>query len=302
VATNAGIRVTQPGVSVPYAADYQYVFNSDWPSLAIAFETTIALSNTTTRTVIPHPLGFVPFMMCWILNNGTTIGRACIRLSYSNYGSNIWAGIDSSNIYIYGPATYNYSSPPVLVPADPTITYQVNIKLYNLDITKSVDYTLPKLPVTQNKYDPSTGIKVTKYSKSMGSNDLRDYILHSRAQSPAVLSIVANASTYSYNGTIFDWYVYRNPVSYTPYSIGYIHSTGFNLGGKPISDSMWGEIEAGSQQSIPMFRIISPGAPPADFYGCYMSGISSTNAVGDKASIVVLRDPLIIPNTLRVIY
>ena len=253
VATNAGIRVTQPGVSVPYAADYQYVFNSDWPSLAIAFEAVIQITSGTSVTVA-HSLGFFPLTMVWQLTNGVSTGRIFSPVTF-----------DKNNIYISGSV-------------DATISY--SIKCYNLDISKSVSYELPKPPVIKTRYDPSTGIKVTKYGKSMGSTDLRDYILHSRAQSPAVLVIKTQDDGTVGGGT--NSITYTNPVGYTPWVLGFISPSGNN--------SVYKCYAPGGNQSSPAFFQLGPKA------------VVWTAGITGNGSLVVLRDPLVIPTTLRVIY
>ena len=256
VATNAGIRVTQPGVSVPYAADYQYVFNSDWPSLAIAFEAVISVTANGTGQVA-HNLGFYPLTMAWYSINGISIGRF--------YGL---TSFDKTNVYI--------ANNQALSPVDVT----VSIKCYNLDISKSVSYVLQKPPVIKTKYDPSTGIKVTKYGKSMGSNDLRDYILHSRAQSPAVLTIKTQADGIVGGGT--NTITYTNPVGYTPWVLGFTSPFGNN--------SIYECRPPAGNQASPAFFQLGPTA------------VIWTAGTTGNGSLVVLRDPLVIPTTLRVVY
>lgn len=259
VATNAGIRVTQPGVSVPYAADYQYVFNSDWPSLAIAFETVYTLPANTGTATIPHGLGFYPLTMAWAMSSGSSTGRVFDLITF-----------DKTNIYI---TIQSFDA-----------RYKVNntfsFKCYNLDISKSVSYELPKPPVIKTKYDPSTGIKVTKYGKSMSSNDLRDYILHSRAQSPAVLVIKTQVDAVFTGG--HNVIQYTNPVGYTPWVLGFL---------SPFGNTAVYQCFAldGNQSSPALFQIGST----------VTAWTSGTSGIG---SIVVLRDPLVIPNTLRIVY
>jgi len=256
VATNAGIRVTQPGVSVPYAADYQYVFNSDWPSLAIAFETVVSVGPYAALTV-PHNLGFYPLTMGWTLLGGVSIGRSFAQSgNLAGPQTGLQFSFDKTNIYFS-----NY---------DASVTYGMSIKCYNIDISKSVDYTLPKFPVISTVYDPSTGIKVTKYSKSMGSTDLRDYILHSRAQSPAVLSIVHDSPSVTYT----------NPVGYTPWVLAFISNDG--------GSTYFG---------------LAPGTQQANFIFTIAGAVSSLgSATTNPCSIVVLRDPLVIAKTKQVIF
>lgn len=261
MATNsAGIRVTQIGVSDIYAADYQYVFNSDWPSLAIAFEANLSVSAGSIGEVA-HGLKFYPLTMAWFMVNGVSVGRF--------YGDTLF---DKENVYIDN--TLNSSD------------VVASIKCYNLDISVPVDYTLPKFPLVSRPYDPTTGIKVTKHGKAMSSTDLRDYILHSRAQSPAVLSI--NTVNRIYPGSEFagEHIEYTNPANYTPWVLGFAM--------KGSDPTKYKAFPPGGNQSFPAFVQI----------GATSYILPANTGTGDltDGSLVVLRDPLIAPNTKEVIY
>ena len=255
VATNAGIRVTQPGVSVPYAADYQYVFNSDWPSLAIAFEAVVTVTGTYGTATVAHNLGFVPFIQVWDYTGGTNNGRVGIAISTL---------FDKTNINL----TNNTASDIVC-----------SIKCYNFDITIAKDYALPKYPIIKTKYDPSTGIKVSKYGKSIGSTDLRDFILHSRSQSPAILSVVTKIDS-SYNVT------YVNPANYLPWAFAF---ASFSTGSYQI-------VSPGPTSAPPQFTF---SFPSGNNIGKVVLALSSS---AKAASLVILRDPLIVANTKQVTY
>jgi hypothetical protein len=248
VASNsAGIRITQAGVSAPFAADYQYVFNSDWPSLAIAFDTTITVLANAVSNPIPHGLGFYPLTMAWFSVGGVSMGRF--------YGITIF---DKTNVYIDN----SQNSSDVVV----------NIKCYNTDISQPANYFLPQAPTLKTAYDPSTGIKVSKHGKSITSNDLRDFILHSRAQSPALLVIKPVS-----NGSVS----YTNPVGYTPWVLGFI---------SPFNNNT-------------QYQCVPPGgnaATPA-FFQIGSQSVVETDVNG-LGCLVVLRDPLVVPNNVRVVY
>lgn len=271
------IVITQAGVSAPYAADYQYVFNSDWPSLAIAFESKVDVPYLGSVTV-PHNLGFYPLTMGWTLLNGVNIGRTFATSgNLSGAQNDVSLTFDNKNIYLTNNGTYNQ------------VTYTVSIKCYNIDISKQVDYTFPKQPTIKSVYDPSTGIKVSKYGKSIASTDLRDFILHSRAQSPAVLSIVTQADK---NGRIG----YNNPVGYTPWTLAFVGGVGQHTTYSPLAP--------GSQQAGYLFGLLSTtqaqslGVPQARIIASFTLNYPS-NSFG---SLVVLRDPLVVPTTVQAQY
>lgn len=279
MATNsAGIRITQAGVSAQFAADYQYVFNSDWPSLAIAFETVQSVGPYGSVTV-PHGLGFYPLTMGWTMLNGVSIGRTFGVSGNLNSNQNVVSlAFDKDNIYLSS--------------ADGSVTYDIVIRCYNIDISKNVDYTLPHFPTVPNTYDPSTGIKVSKNGKSIVSKDLRDFVLHSRAQSPAVLSIVTDV-TLDNNGqkTIG----YNNPAGYMPWVLAFTSGPG--------QDDYYYPLAPGSQQNGYEFSIKSlqtaksEGIPQNAIYASLLSNPNNT-----FGSLVVLRDPLVVAKTKRVVY
>jgi len=283
VASNsAGIRVTQIGVSDPFAADYQYVFNSDWPSLAIAYETVVQVPYTDGASVsatVTHGLGFYPLTMGWTILNGVSIGRTFATSgNLSSAQNDVTFSFDNDKIYFINSGLYN------------KVTYTISIKCYNVDISQNIDYTLPKFPTVSTPYDPTTGIKVSKYQKSIASKDLNDFILHSRAQSPAVLSIVTDVSV-TPSGTRFIGY--NNPANYTPWVLAFV--------GGPGQGTTYSPLAPGSQQSGYLFGILS--ATQAKSLGFAQARIqASFPTTKNFGSLVVLRDPLVLPNVLRVVY
>ena len=251
----AGIIITQPGIDVKTAADYQMLFNSNWPSLQIAFEAVISVSAGSTGQVA-HSLNFFPLVMAWYSVGGVSMGR--------------WYGItsfDKTNVYIANTGSSNYFGN-----RQTTSDVVVSIKCYNIDISVSKDYTLPLAPTYKTPYDSSYGMKVVKNGKAITSTDLRDFILHTRAQSPAILSIIATSTLASIS--------YTNPVSYTPWVLGFI---------SPLGDkTKYQCFPPGGNQSSPNF---------------VQQGTKAVMSTGSRlGSIVVLRDPLVISTTKQVIY
>ena len=268
-----GIIITQPGIDVKTAADYQMIFNSSWPSLQIAYEANIVVGPLTSAQTA-HSLGFFPLTMGWLILNGISIGR--IFGSSGNLAfpqTDVILSFDKTNVYL----TNNNS----------TATYTVSIKCYNLDISKSIDYTLPLAASFKLPYDSTYGIKVAKSNKAITSTDLRDFILHSRAQSPAVLSIVTKPTVYT---TGIPYAIqYTNPVGYVPWVLAFI---GNNNGTK------YSPLAQGSQQSGYLFTTIASTATSGS-----ISALSRAfNPSSAIASLVVLRDPLVVSTNLNVRY
>ena len=266
-----GIILTQPGVTAEKAADYQMIFNSNWPSLQIAFESRVDLPYLATTT-IKHGLGFFPLVMAWAIAGGQSVGRIFAPSgNLSGRQTDVDLKFDKNNIYL----TNNGVDSP--------ITYTISIKCYNIDITKEVDYTLPLMPLVKTPYDPSFGIKVVKSGKDIKSTDLRDFILHSRAQSPAVLNISTTKSSNvsPVNGSTVTNIHYTNPAGYVPWILGYA------------------SLDGGVKYSP-----IAPGAQQSGIQFIQYNNYSAIGSLGiaHKASLVVLRDPLVIANNRRVTY
>jgi hypothetical protein len=259
---NAGIYITQVGASVPTAADYQFVFNSDWPSLQVALDVTVDIPAGGSVT-IPHTLGFYPLTFAYLTSGGSFIGRASI----ANVDVAVYIG--KKGIYLS-----NVTGP----------AYTANVKCYNIDLTKQVDYTLPKYPAVRQPYDPTVGIKVSKYGKQINSTDLRDFILHSRAQSPAILSVVTEKSaTTSPIGVGLKRLSYTNPAGYIPWITGYVGVNTTILEPLVYKSASW------SVQSVGL--TISSNVTTLDF-----------DLTQGGAALVILRDPLIVANPVQVTY
>lgn len=262
--SSGGIFITQVGASVPTAADYQFVFNSDWPSLQIAFDTTITLGPGATSTVL-HPLNFFPLTFVYLTTGGQFVGRSDIG------NSDVSCLIGKKGLYLTNTSV--------------SVTYTANIKCYNIDLQKAVDYKLPKFPAANQPYDPTVGIKVAKYGKVINSLDLRDFILHSRAQSPAILSVVTEKSAVaSPLGAPYQRISYTNPANYVPWITGYLCDNFSTHEPLIYFAAGWG--------------VQSPGLT--------INGITTTldfnPTFAPNATLVILRDPLVVPNSVQVTY
>lgn len=274
-----GIKITQAGFDVRYAADYQLLFNSSWPSLQCAFDTTVTIAANTNLT-ITHGLSFVPLTLAWSLQNGTSLGR--IFAPSGNFEDpdliNVGIIFDKKNVYLSSTASSAMT---------------INVKCYNVDITRAVDYTLPQAAVVKGTYDPNFGMKVVKYGKSIGSPDLRDFILHTQAQSPALLSVVTEKST-KLAGATAGVIAYLNPAHYVPWTLAFYSSDGVTYQG----------LAPGSQQTGAIFKLVKD---INGYYGLTVTGPGAvlninTLGTGAKGTIVAIRDPLVVSDKLQVTY
>lgn len=255
------LQVCQPGFDVRKCPDWAYLFNSDWPSLAIVFETTVTVLAGNTGQIISHNLGFFPLTSAWV--NSSTISYARLPQSLIT--------VDQNNIVIlFDPALTNIASA--------TIT----VRCYNVNISKEASYPLPQSAEAQLSYNDKFGIKFAKTNRSISSKNLNDFIIHSRAQSPAVLTIATEKGKYFNSafadpgtGTTAPCIVYPLKTAYIPWIFGAIK---FNDG---------------------TYRYHSIHN---------LTYIAATNTlvlnigISGKGSLVILRDPLFYPNTIRIVY
>lgn len=265
-----GIKIAQPGYDVRTAKDYNLIFNSSWPSLAIVYDQIVSVTydsfGSPTPATVTHNLGFYPLTMSWQFSDSTqTVSLGRPPTGQVNVGQN----------QFFMPIAAAFSA---------TIYY--NIKAYNVDITAPQTYNYLQPPAVNNIYDPTYGIKVSKQNLSIQSTDMRNFILHSRCPSPQVLAIVTEKTPYNSttgtgnnNGTLY----YQNPQGYLPWVFGYGLTT---VSGQQVYT--WAPPNA---QAYPTLFFTNGGQARL--------GLAGTP---QKGSIIVLRDPLFVANSVSVVY
>jgi hypothetical protein len=235
-----GIKISRTGYDVNTCPDWALLFNSSWPSLAVAFQKD--LTQSSNITTIEHNLGFPPLTMAWIVVDGVEYGRLP-----GNY-----LEVTDKDIFFFGGLT--------AVPS-----YNIRIRCYNIDISKQVSYPLPISSAVKLPYDDTFGIKVSQDNKSINSRDLRDFVLHSKAQSPAVLDIVSNSGTTS--GTLS----YKLKTQYIPWILA-------------------------TESTNNAYSFLTINAVS------YNNGVLSASSAAGNVTLIILRDPLFYPNVVRVVY
>lgn len=281
---SAGIKISAGSYDSRNAPDYAYVYNSEWPSLACVFDTVVTVGAAplfgTVNLTVPHNLGFYPLTIAWLMVNGVCKGRIYSFSSYQTYPlpqSVVNVTFDKTNIYLANQEPY---------------AVQICIKCYNTDITKAVNYTNPRPAPAKLPYDPHYGIKVVKHGQDINSPDLRNFILHSRAQSPALLAVVPGVGL---NGGIGGAY-YNNPVGYVPWTFGFVNSSGTTYGPMaPGFDPIQSNV-----LSLGLSLPFQPSSGPA----LTVNGatIQTFNVNPTPVSLVVLRDPLVATTIVNASY
>jgi hypothetical protein len=255
------LQVCQQGFDVRKCPDWAYLYNSDWPSLAIAFEKTITVESGNTGQPVDHNLGFWPLTVGYISKDG---------ISYSRLPPSAIKVTKTKAIVTFNPVYTNVASVTVVV------------RCYNVDISKEAGYPLPQSAQAKLPYNDQFGIKFAKKDRAITSKNLNDFIIHSRAQSPAVLVVGTENGQYFKSafddpgtGTNASCIVYPLKTSYIPWIFGAIKT------------------DADTYEYWSLNNISYVAASNTMILNIGLTG---------AGSLIVLRDPLFYPETVRVVY
>lgn len=260
---DVGAKVSQPGKDVEGGNDQDLLFSSSWPNLKIVFNGRVRTKTTelvepgvTPGVVLRHNLGYVPFFIPYIppVSSDEEGGIFIFRNPFT---------ADEKNIYINR-----------LTGGAQQVNVDVYLMVFALDITKN--YKASNIAVGESssaRGDRDTGIKLTKENKDTTSDDLRDYIVHSRTRSPLVHEVVTGYPTKTGATASLKSFVYEHDLPYNP--MFFVYQQGYGTVLMP-SDS---------------YLIVN------GFAGIQTEGNKIT--VGElnkdnKVSIVILKDPFII--------
>jgi hypothetical protein len=272
-AATVGFKLSKPGYDASRTAGQNFVFDSSWPSLPIAFETTIpnTITSSISKATIAHNLKFAPLVFIWAyFPDPSGVGNVCRRFI---------AMADINNIYLNG----NTSSTP---PFNATI---LKIRAFQLDLTKDVDYSLAPGDTFNSSYDPNFGVKVVKPGKDINSRDMRDFALHSRCQSPLILAVKTQQTMAPANPNVVQ---YTSALSYPVWVYGLVrlgNTLSTNLG-VPVNTYLPAPYYS---QAYP--KTFTDGIKS---YLQYNSGVNGDNG----ATLVILRDPMFAANPVTVQY
>lgn len=218
---------------------------------------------------IPHNLGYPPLVFGWFYGPDISgIGNVSFRIPLS---------VDKTNVYISTFSSTLTSDQQSFM----LNSTQINVKALNVDLSKDVDYTLQARTTFNTPYDPNYGIKIAKPGKSSNSQDLRDFVLHSKCQSPLVLAVKTQQTSNAQNPNVVQ---YISNLAYPSWVYGFI-KIGANFA---------------SLASIPVNSYV-----PAPYYSqaypeTVTDGITSyiqfnSSPADNGASLVILRDPMFAP-------
>lgn len=270
VNTDVGVKISKPGYDAKRTVGQNLVYNSSWPTLAVAFETTInnPLTGGGTTATVPHPLGFSPFTFVWAVGadpSGLTGAVSERRIPGA-------ADVDSSNIYLKtgGLSTietdFLYSAT------------KLHIKSFQLDLSKDIDYILAPGETFKMPYDNNFGVKMAKLNKSVDSKDLRDFAIHSRCQGALVLAVKTQDTNNPANPTTAQ---YTNKFASPVWVYGFVRGTNGRY--------KWAALGG---QAYPITRTDG-----------FVTNLAYVGASGDNGvTLVILRDPMFAPNAVLATY
>lgn len=271
VKTDVGFKISKPGYDANKSAGSNLVFSSSWPSLNVVFETTI--TNTITSFASPaitvaHGQTFPCFGFVWAIGPDTKsgLGNPAVRRIPAMYN------VDSQNFYLNTAALSNLETDFLF-----TAT-KLHIKCFQLDLSKDIDYILAPGDSFRSPYDSSFGVKWVKPNKDINSTDLRDFAVHSRAQSALILAVkTQETNDASTPDTTQYTSKFRDPV----WVYGFVRST------------------AGRYRFAPL----GGQAYPKTATNGFTTSLQYLSGAGDNgATLVILRDPMFAPTSTAVTY
>lgn len=172
------IKLAQPGYDVKTAGDEHLIYSSAWPMLKIYRQGSYKTQNIlTNQLILEHDLGFVPFF--WYFTN--------IPINaWQNFGN---YGIEPRSEFM-GPINLKMTDKKLTMQSQGSGgPGQLYYYIFALDLTK--DYTAPII-----KQGAPTGprgldhvFKIAKEGKDVSSDNLFDFVIHSRARSPLIHSV-----------------------------------------------------------------------------------------------------------------
>jgi hypothetical protein len=253
--TSVGFKISKPGFNANTASGGNFIFNSSWPSLPIALDV-----RNTSGGNIPHGLKYPPFAVVWsYATDPSGIGKTVTSTALITDVTNVRAG--------------------VLTPPN-------RLLVFALDLSKDIDYALAPGDSFNYPYDNNYGVKFAKSGKDLNSKDLRDFVMHSRAQSPLILA-VKTQDTMSANT------VERPPTVFTPVNV--VQYT--NKGKSPTWNYGFIRGSGGQYTPAPLYS----QSYPRIFTDGFTTYLQYTGA-DTGATLVILRDPMFAPTQVTVQY
>lgn len=165
-----GMKVSQPGLDVESAADYQLNFSSSWPLLKIHKRQPFTIPDLLSgSTVFTHKLGYPPLFMIFKVSGGKS-------------------QLVSPGDDVYGDSFQINGTELRYIPGGGAVagSYTGFFYIYRFDITKNFTAPILQIGATPPMHGPNFGLKVALDGEKADSDDLRNYAIHSSASSPMI--------------------------------------------------------------------------------------------------------------------
>lgn len=248
-----GLKIAKAGFDVLTAPEQELLFNSSWPSLQIVHVKEYTLVGYSPNDVVAHEMPFVPLAIGFVSTDSSS--------AVQDYNGFFPLSADETNLY-----------PGRISPSISSGT--LKIVIFNVDITVDIEYPYTERSGVNKTYDSDYGVKLTKENSDIKSTDLRDYIAHSRCQSPLLLAVKTQETIPTQNidaGAGTRTIQYNTGLDFVSYVFGFVRF---------------------SAEGIYTYAPYVSQSYPATYSDGFTSQLSLIDAAVDKGSIVVLRSPM----------
>lgn len=252
-----GLKVAKAGYDALTAPEAELLFNSSWPSLQIVAVKEITFDEFGSSNPIAHGMPFKP--LCMLVGTMTFVSGPI--------------GIHNNNRPLTVDSTYAY---PQVNTSNATVQ-SARVIIYNVNITVDVEYPYKDRGGISVNYDADYGIKSVKDGLDITSDNLRDYAMHSRCQSPMLLAVKTQETIPAGNvadngfGDTYRYIQYTSPLDFISYAFGFVQ----------FNDTDTYTYAPYLSQAYP--ALATDGAT---------SQLILIDGTSDKGSIVVLRSPM----------
>lgn len=257
------VKLAQPGYDVKTAGDENLVYSSKWPLLEIYKQDTASFNVTVNSVLARHDLQYPP-VFWYFANTDVT--------AWENFG----AILPARRAEFFGPigdGTLSMDAGKLSYKANSLPLTSGIVRLYYyifaLDLTKQFNAPIIKVGSIAGGSDSKFVFKIAKPGVDISSNDLSQFILHSRARSPIIHSV--NPSP----GVVKN-FVVTHGLGYVPMFFPYVKNTD------------------GSYTMLPT------GLGGTSNLTSNEQNITFTDTAGKELTIVILKDPFLIDYSVRV--
>lgn len=174
-----GIAISQQGIPVKRAADYQKVLDDRWPFLDIVHEVEVPVEVRLVAStgnfywaveVFAHNLGFLPAFTCRVMTGTTT----------SDFSQNISFVATKTGIYAYG----------FYISGDTTsFNFKLFLRVYSRDVTQEFEYATEVPDPLAKRDSRKYGARILKDGVSPAKftgDEMSDFSLHNNAKVLAI--------------------------------------------------------------------------------------------------------------------